>query len=86
MKMKEILEKQTDQLRTELVEKQKHLFDLRSQAITEKLDAYRADPRVAEALDTLRDTQASPPPPPRQTPEPDDDADFVTIYGNDRDW
>ena len=38
MKMKEILEKQPDQLRNELVEKQKHLFDLRSQAVTEKLE------------------------------------------------
>ena len=38
MKMKEILEKQTDHLRQELVEKQKHLFDLRSQAVTEKLE------------------------------------------------
>ena len=38
MKMKEILEKQTDQLREELTEKQKHLFDLRSQAVTEKLE------------------------------------------------
>jgi large subunit ribosomal protein L29 len=38
VKMKELLEKQTDQLRHELVEKQKHLFDLRSQAVTEKLE------------------------------------------------
>jgi large subunit ribosomal protein L29 len=38
MKMKEILEKQTEQLSHELVEKQKHLFDLRSQAVTEKLE------------------------------------------------
>ena len=38
MKMKEILEKQSDQLREELTEKQKHLFDLRSQAVTEKLE------------------------------------------------
>src|SRR4051812_23658159 len=38
MKMKEILEKPSDQLRLELVEKQKHLFDLRSQAVTEKLE------------------------------------------------
>jgi large subunit ribosomal protein L29 len=36
--MKEILEKQGDQLAHELVEKQKHLFDLRSQAVTEKLE------------------------------------------------
>ena len=38
MKMKEVLEKQTEQLRHELVEQQKHLFDLRSQAVTEKLE------------------------------------------------
>ena len=38
MKMKEILEKQGEQLTNELVEKQKHLFDLRSQAVTEKLE------------------------------------------------
>ena len=36
--MKEILEKQGNQLDQELVEKQKHLFDLRSQAVTEKLE------------------------------------------------
>ena len=38
MKMKEILEKQGDQLNHELLERQKHLFDLRSQAVTEKLE------------------------------------------------
>src|SRR5215217_330595 len=38
MKMKEILEKQGNQLRGELNERQKHLFDLRSQAVTEKLE------------------------------------------------
>jgi large subunit ribosomal protein L29 len=38
MKMKEILEKQGDQLDHELLEQQKHLFDLRSQAVTEKLE------------------------------------------------
>ena len=38
MKMKEILEKQGDQLDQELVERQKHLFELRSQAVTEKLE------------------------------------------------
>src|SRR3712207_6763458 len=38
MKMKEILEKQGEQLDQELVERQKHLFDLRSQAVTEKLE------------------------------------------------
>ena len=38
MKMKEILEKQGEQLDQELVEKLKHLYDLRSQAVTEKLE------------------------------------------------
>src|SRR4051812_7975376 len=38
MKMKEILEKQGDQLGQELLEQQKHLFELRSQAVTEKLE------------------------------------------------
>ena len=38
MKMKEMREKETEHLRHELVEKQKHLFDLRSQAVTEKLE------------------------------------------------
>ncbi len=57
-------------------------------AIAEKLDTFRADPRVAAALDTLRDTQASPPPPPRPPTDQDgaDDTAFVSVYGNDRDW
>jgi len=38
MKTKEIREKETDHLKHELVEKRKHLFDLRSQAVTEKLE------------------------------------------------
>jgi large subunit ribosomal protein L29 len=38
MKMKEILEKQGEQLGQELLEQQKHLFELRSQAVTEKLE------------------------------------------------
>ena len=38
MTTKEIREKETNHLTTELVEKQKHLFDLRSQAVTEKLE------------------------------------------------
>jgi large subunit ribosomal protein L29 len=38
MTAKEIREKETDHLRHELVEQQKHLFDLRSQAVTEKLE------------------------------------------------
>ena len=38
MKMKEINEKETVHLEHELTEKQKHLFELRSQAVTEKLE------------------------------------------------
>jgi hypothetical protein len=54
-------------------------------ALTGRLDTFRSDPRVAVALDNLRDTQASPPPPPQPTTtDPDDevdDADFLdSIY------
>ncbi len=38
MTVKEIREKETGHLKTELVEKRKHLFNLRSQAVTEKLE------------------------------------------------
>src|SRR5215510_14000559 len=38
MTTKEIREKQDEALKHELVDKQKHLFDLRSQAVTEKLE------------------------------------------------
>jgi len=38
MKIKEIREKETGHLTHELAEAQKHLFDLRSQAVTEKLE------------------------------------------------
>ncbi len=38
MTIKEIREKETEHLRQELLEKRRHLFDLRSQAVTEKLE------------------------------------------------
>jgi large subunit ribosomal protein L29 len=38
MTIKEIREKQTEALQHELGEKLKHMFDLRSQAVTEKLE------------------------------------------------
>ena len=38
MTAKEIREKETDHLKHELEEKRKHLFDLHSQAVTEKLE------------------------------------------------
>ena len=37
-KAKELRERETQHLNSELAEKQKHLFDLRSQAVTEKLE------------------------------------------------
>lgn len=56
-------------------------------ALTEALDTYRADPRVATTLETLRDTQASPPPPPKTGAREDDDADFVgSVYNSDSEW
>ncbi len=38
MTSKEIRERQTEALKHELADKQKHLFELRSQAVTEKLE------------------------------------------------
>jgi large subunit ribosomal protein L29 len=38
MKIKEIREMESGHLQHELTEKQKHLFDLRTQAVTEKLE------------------------------------------------
>ena len=38
MKVKEIREKETEHLKHELEDQRKHLFDLRSQAVTEKLE------------------------------------------------
>lgn len=38
MTIQEMRDKETDHLRNELTERQKHLFDLRTQAVTEKLE------------------------------------------------
>jgi large subunit ribosomal protein L29 len=38
MKSKELLERNDDALRHELADRQKHLFDLRTQSVTEKLE------------------------------------------------
>lgn len=38
MKIKEIRDKEVDALKAELVAQEKHLFDLRTQAVTEKLE------------------------------------------------
>jgi large subunit ribosomal protein L29 len=49
MKTKEIRERETDALQQELKDRQKHMFDLRTQAVTEKLE----DP--TQLLKTRRD-------------------------------
>ena len=41
MKIKEIRDKSDDALKAELAERRKHLFDLRSQSVTEKLEGER---------------------------------------------
>ena len=38
MTVKELREKETAQLKHDLVDRRRHLFDLRSQAVTEKLE------------------------------------------------
>ena len=37
-RLKELRDRKIDDLKRDVVEKQKHLFDLRSQAVTEKLE------------------------------------------------
>ncbi len=58
MKTKEIREKETDHLRHELEEKRKHLFDLRSQAVTEKLEdpsqIHKTRKEIARILTILK--------------------------------
>ena len=49
MKIKEIKERETDALQQELKDRQKHMFELRTQAVTEKLE----DP--TQLLKTRRD-------------------------------
>jgi large subunit ribosomal protein L29 len=58
MTIKEIREKETDHLKHELAEKRKHLFDLRSQAVTEKLEdpsqLRKTRREIAQMMTTLR--------------------------------
>ena len=65
MTTKELKEKETGHLKHELVEQQKHLFELRSQAVTEKLEdpsqlrkARKAIARFKTAL-RLRELEAA---------------------------
>ena len=58
MTIKEIREKETDHLKHELEERRKHLFDLRSQAVTEKLEdpsqLRKTRKDIARMITTLR--------------------------------
>jgi hypothetical protein len=73
-----------DELAAMILTTQRQAQSKAEAAITARLDTFRSDPRVAVALDNLRDTQASPAPPPRPTTDPDDedgDSDFIdSIY------
>jgi len=66
MKVKEIREKETEHLKHELEEKRKHLFDLRSQAVTEKLEdpsqLKKTRKDIARMITVLkqRETEAQP--------------------------
>jgi large subunit ribosomal protein L29 len=63
MKVKEIRERETDAVTAELKDLQKHLFDLRTQAVTEKLEdpslirKTRRD--IARLKTVLRDRELS---------------------------
>ncbi len=55
-------------------------------AVAERLDTFRADPRVTDALERLRDTQAAPPPRPvADAPDPDDDV-ITDVYDKNSSW
>ena len=66
MTSKEIREKETEHLKHELEEKRKHLFDLRSQAVTEKLEdpsqLKKTRKDIARMITVLkqRETEAQP--------------------------
>ena len=66
--IKEIRDKNEGQLRSELGERQKHLFDLRSQAVTEKLEdpsqlrKTRKDIARIKTVARQRELEASPKP------------------------
>ena len=61
MTLKEIREKDAAGLKTELTEQQKHLFNLRSQAVTEKLEdpsqLNKARKQIARIKTILRQRQ-----------------------------
>jgi large subunit ribosomal protein L29 len=57
MKIKEIREKGDDALTAELAEQQKHLFDLRSQSVTEKLEDPTQFRKTRKAIARIKTIQ-----------------------------
>jgi large subunit ribosomal protein L29 len=62
-KLKELRDKKIEDLQREVVEKRKHLFDLRSQAVTEKLEdptqLGKTRKEIARINTILRERQTS---------------------------
>ncbi|HZL36623.1 MAG TPA: 50S ribosomal protein L29 [Tepidisphaeraceae bacterium] len=65
MKIKEIRDKETPQLRIDLSERRMHLFSLRSQAVTEKLEdpsqLRKARKDIARILTAIRQRELDQP-------------------------
>jgi large subunit ribosomal protein L29 len=63
MTLKEIREKETDHIRHELAEQQKHLFTLRTQSVTEKLEdpsqLRKARKEIARIKTILREREVA---------------------------
>ena len=74
MTVKEIREKETGARKEELVEKRKHLFDLRSQAVTEKLEdptqLRKTRVAIARMQTILRQRELEAQPKPVKAPKP----------------
>ncbi|HEV2293901.1 MAG TPA: 50S ribosomal protein L29 [Tepidisphaeraceae bacterium] len=70
MTVKEIREKETNHLNEELAEKRKHLFHLRSQAVTEKLEdpsqLRKTRKEIAQMQTVLRQRQIEAQPKPQK--------------------
>lgn len=77
---------QPDDLAAVIISTQRQAQSKAEAMITERLDTFRADPRVAAALDNLRDTQANPAPLPGPTAKPGDAEAIDTGYKSELSW
>jgi large subunit ribosomal protein L29 len=79
MTINEIREKETPQLHHDLIERRKHLFELRSQAVTEKLEdpsqLRKTRKEIARILTTLRQREVAPVKKGPSVPKPSVDVD-----------